>query len=87
VVPLERMGLHAEESANVNQTKGHRHSTITRRQRCVSEKKDFRTSYFLYIYIFIYIKKIVLINICVKKRLNKKNIEKRIFDKILSFFN
>jgi len=39
VVPLERMGLHSEESANVNQTKGHRHSTATRRQRRLSGKR------------------------------------------------
>jgi len=39
VVPLERMGLHSKESTNVNQTKGHRHSTVTRRQRRLSGKK------------------------------------------------
>jgi len=51
VVPLERMGLHAEESANVNQTKGHRHSTATRRQRRLSENKIIAChNYIIYIY-------------------------------------
>jgi hypothetical protein len=82
VVPLERMGLHAEESANVNQTKGHRHSTITRCQRCLRRKGDRRMSY-----IYIIENKIVL-NIRVKKKvyIKKKN-DISIFDEILSCCN
>jgi len=49
MVPLERMGLHSEESANVNQTKGHRHSTVTRRQRRLSEKNIFACHIIYYI--------------------------------------
>lgn len=36
VVPLERVGLHAEKSADADQTKGYRHSGTASRQRSMS---------------------------------------------------